>query len=142
SAENQTKLGPCGGSTCNSESAPEAIRVTQAAPARIPPAAAMRQIRSISAPTATALAMYQKTSSLLLSQSHGWNFTRLATRNTRLNGAISARARRFSASGLSSASRSSGQNRPVFLIQNQAGKSDPDIHPINHRGYWCSGGRP
>ena len=86
--------------------------------------------------------MYQKTSSLLLSQSHGWNFTRLATRNTRLNGAISARARRFSASGLSSASRSSGQNRPVFLIQNQAGKSDPDIHPINHRGYWCSGGRP
>ena len=79
--------------------------------------------------------MYQNTSSLLLSQSHGWNFTRLAARNTRLKGATSSRARPRSASGLSSATRRSGQKSPVFLIQNQGGKSVPDIQPISQRGY-------
>ena len=86
--------------------------------------------------------MYQNTSSLLLSQSQGWNFTRLAARKTRLKGAISNLARPRSASGLSSAARSSGQKSPVFLSQNQGAKSVPDIQPINQRGYWCSGGAP
>ena len=86
--------------------------------------------------------MYQNTSSLLLSQSQGWNLIRLAARNTRLKGAINSRARPRSASGLSKASKSSGQKRPVFLIQNHGGKSVPDTQPINQRGYWCSGGAP
>src|SRR2546430_2991156 len=102
----------------------------------------LRQSRTSRAPTATALARYQKTSSLLLSQSQGWNLTRLAARNTRLKGAISSRARPRSASGLSSATRRSGIKSPVFLIQNHGGMSAPDIQPINQRGYWWSGGAP
>src|SRR6202011_5515639 len=60
--------------------------------------------------------MYQNTSSLLLSQSQGWNLIRLAATNTRLEGAINSRARPRSASGLSKATKSSGQKRPGFLI--------------------------
>src|SRR5260370_28033916 len=136
SVVNQTYAGPCGGRNCSSESAPDATTLSQIAAATTAPAPRTRASRTSRAPTATALAMYQKTSSLLLSQSHGWNLIRLATRNTRLKGAISSRIRPRNASGLSRASSSSGQNRTVFLSQNQGGKSEPDTHPISQRGYW------
>ena len=71
--------------------------------------------------------MYQKTSSLLLSQSQGCSTSTLGTMN---------RIRPRKASGLSRASSRNGQNSPVFLIQNQGGKSVPDTQPISHRGYW------
>src|SRR6059058_6052815 len=118
-----------------SESTPDATRLSQITLAPMAPNAWLRQNRTSRAPTATPLARYQKTSSLLLSQSHGWNLTRLAIRKTRLNGAISSRARPRSASGLSRASSRSGMNSPVFLIQNHGGASVPDIQPINQRGY-------
>src|SRR2546428_1769072 len=107
-----------------------------------PPSTCARASRTSTAPTATALARYQNTSSLLLSQSQGCNFTRLAGRNRGVKGAMRRGGGPRRASGLSSATRGSGQKSPVFLIQNQGGKSVPDTQPINHRGYWCSGGAP
>src|SRR5207244_10412180 len=99
-----------------------------------------RAIRIRTAPTATALARYQNTSNLLLSQSQGWNLIRFATRKTRLKGAISRRMRLRSASGLSSASRSNGMNSPVFLTQNQGGEAAHATQPDNTRGQGSHGG--